>query len=154
MGSTFTVYLTPRPTLPQSLTTCLEDIRNRMSRNFLKLNANKTEALLIGSNSTFAISQLTPPPPVIITQAKSLSVILDSTLSFAPHIHSIAQTALFHLCNISSPSLSQASTEILVNTFVTSCIDNCNALLSGIPAKLINRLQLIQNSAARIITCT
>ncbi|XP_059188467.1 uncharacterized protein LOC131971162 [Centropristis striata] len=161
------VYISSKPTAaipPTSLTTCLEDIRSWMSRNFLKLNGNKTEALLIGSKSTLTKSQRTPAPPIIVdgfpvpfsSQVKSLGVILDNTLSFAPHIQNITRTAFFHLRNISRlrPSLTQSSTEILVHSFVTSRIDYCNALLTGLPTKLINRLQIIQNSAARIITRT
>ncbi|KAF7648013.1 hypothetical protein LDENG_00163050 [Lucifuga dentata] len=61
------------------------------------------------------------------------------------------------LCNIASlcPSLSQHSTEVLIHARVTSPIDYCNAILSGIPDKLLQIiLQIIQNSAARIITRT
>lgn len=122
------------------------------------------EALLIGSKSTLTKSQNTPAPNIIIdgfpvpfsSQVKSLCVILDGSLSFAPHIKNITRTAFFHLRNISRlrPSLSQSSTEILVHSFVTSRIDYCNALLTGLPTKLLNRLQIIQNSAARIITRT
>uniref|UniRef100_A0A671U025 Reverse transcriptase domain-containing protein n=1 Tax=Sparus aurata TaxID=8175 RepID=A0A671U025_SPAAU len=161
------VYISSKPNAaipPTSLSTCLEDIRSWMSRNFLKLNGNKTEALLIGSKSTLTKSQHTPAPPIIIDgfpvpfspQVKSLGVILDSILSFAPHIKNITRTAFFHLRNISRlrPSLSQSSTEILVHSLVTSRIDYCNAILTGLPTKLINRLQIIQNSAARIITRT
>ena len=161
------VYISTKPTAaipPTSLITCLEEIRSWLSRNFLKLNGNKTEALLIGSKSTLTKSQHTPAPLIIIdgfpvpfsSKVKSLGVILDNTLSFAPHIHNITRTAFFHLRNIARlrPSLTQSSTEILVHSFVTSRIDYCNALLTGLPTKLINRLQIIQNSAARIITRT
>ena len=152
------VYISSKPTAaipPTSLITCLDDIRSWMSRNFLKLNGNKTEALLIGSKSIITQSQHTPAPPIIVhgfpapfsPQVKSLGVILDSTLSFAPHIQNITRTAFFHLRNISRlrPSLTQSSTEILVHSFVTSRIDYCNALLTGLPTKLINRLLIIQN---------
>uniref|UniRef100_A0A8C5BDZ8 Reverse transcriptase domain-containing protein n=1 Tax=Gadus morhua TaxID=8049 RepID=A0A8C5BDZ8_GADMO len=161
------VYISTKPTAaipPTSLVTCLEEIRSWLSRNFLKLNGNKTEALLIGSKSTLTKSQHTPAPLIIIdgfpvpfsSKVKSLGVILDNTLSFAPHIHNITRTAFFHLRNIARlrPSLTQSSAEILVHSFVTSRIDYCNALLTGLPTKLINRLQIIQNSAARIITRT
>ena len=92
----------------------------------------------------FACSLSPPPPPRC------------EHLSFAPHIQNITRTAFFHLRNIARlrPSLTQSSTEILVHSFVTSRIDYCNALLTGLPTKLINRLQIIQNSAARIITRT
>ncbi|KAK5916289.1 hypothetical protein CgunFtcFv8_011289 [Champsocephalus gunnari] len=135
-----------------------------MSRNLLKLNGSKSEVLLIGSKSTLTNSHITPASNIIIdgfpipfaAQVKSLGVILDGSLSFAPHIKNITRTAFFHLRNISRlrSSLSQPSTEILVHSFVTSRIDYCNALLTGLPIKLLNRLQIIQNSAARIITRT
>ena len=37
---------------------------------------------------------------------------------------------------------------------MTSRLDYCNALLGGCPASLINRLQLVQNAAARVLTRT
>ena len=47
--------------------------------------------------------------------------------------------------------LSKESTEKLIHAFVSSRIDSCNALLFGIPEKDISKLQIVQNSAARIV---
>ncbi len=37
---------------------------------------------------------------------------------------------------------------------MTSRLDYCNALLSGCSARLINKLQMVQNAAARVLTKT
>ena len=42
--------------------------------------------------------------------------------------------------------------QILVHAFISSKLDNCNSLLCGRPKHLLNRLRLIQNTAARIVT--
>lgn len=156
------LYISTKPSIttsPLELSSCLQDIKTWMTQNLLKLNSNKTEILLIGSKSTITKSQ---DPNISIdgttvplsSQVKSLGVILDSTLSFEPHLNSITRTAYFHLRNISRlrPSLSQPNTETLIHALVTSRLDYCNAVLTGIPTKLLNKLQLVQNSAARILT--
>ena len=43
------------------------------------------------------------------------------------------------------------ATQKLVHAFITSRLDNLNALLFSLPAHLIRKLQLIQNNAARLV---
>ncbi len=83
-------------------------------------------------------------------------MLFDSNLSFESHISSICKTAFFHLKNISKlrPMLSMSNAEMLIHAFMTSKLDYCNALLSGCSAHLINKLQIVQNVAARVLTRT
>ncbi|KAI5622195.1 hypothetical protein C0J50_18257, partial [Silurus asotus] len=63
-------------------------------------------------------------------------------------------TGFFPLRNISNlrNMLSISDAEKLLHAFMTSRIDYCNTLLGGCPASLINKLQLVQNAAARVLT--
>ncbi len=90
------------------------------------------------------------------SSVRNLGVLFDSNLSFESHVSSICKTAFFHLKNISKlrPMLSMSNAEMLIHAFMTSSLDFCNALLGGCSACLINKLQLVQNSAARVLTKT
>ncbi len=48
--------------------------------------------------------------------------------------------------------LSVSDAEKLVHAFMTSRLEYCNALLGGCPASSINKLQIVQNAAARVLT--
>ncbi len=60
------------------------------------------------------------------------------------------------LKNISKlrPMLSMSNAEMLINAFITSRLNYCNALLGGCSVHLINKLQMVQNAAARVLTRT
>ncbi len=47
-----------------------------------------------------------------------------------------------------------SNAEMLIHAFMTSRLDYCNALLGGCSARLINKLQMVQNAAARVLTRT
>ncbi len=128
-----------------------------MTSNFLLLNSDKTEILLIGpKNSTQNILDynLLDGCNVTSSTVKHLGVILDSNLSFENHISNVSKTAFFHLRNIAKlrNMLSVSDAEKLVHAFMTSRLDYCNALVGGCPASSINKLQIIQNAAARVLT--
>uniref|UniRef100_A0A8C7TQS6 Reverse transcriptase domain-containing protein n=1 Tax=Oncorhynchus mykiss TaxID=8022 RepID=A0A8C7TQS6_ONCMY len=87
---------------------------------------------------------------------KDIGVTLDPDLSFDKHIKTVSRTAFFHLRNIAKIRnfLSKNDAEKFIHAFVTSRLDYCNALLSGYRNKALNKLQLVLNTAARILTRT
>ena len=78
---------------------------------------------------------------------------LDPHLTYDNHIIHLSKTAFFHLKNIAKPrpSLTLPDAEKLIHAFVSSRLDYCNALLFGIHNKNLQKLQYIQNSAARVL---
>ncbi len=91
---------------------------------------------------------------VTSSTVNNLGFILDSNLSFENHISLVTKTAFFHLRNIAKlrNMLSVSDAEKLIHAFMTSRLDYCNALLGGCPASSINKLQIVQNAAARVLT--
>ncbi len=139
------------------LTECVKNIKDWMTNNFL-LNSDKTEILLIGpkdsTQNLLDYNLQLVGCNVTSSTVKNLGVILDSNLSFENHISNVTKTAFFHLRNISKlrNMLSVSDAEKLVHAFMTSRLDYCNALLGGCPASSINKLQIVQNAAARVLT--
>ncbi len=119
-----------------------------MTNNFLLLNSDKTEILLIvPKNSTQNIldhNLQLDGCTFTSSTVQNLGVILDSNLSFENHIFHVTKTAFFHLRNIAKLQnmLTVSDAEKLVHAFMTSRLDYCNALLGGCPASSINKLQI------------
>ena len=129
-----------------------------MVANKLKLNESKTDFIplrrkrhdadptldhiLIG-NSTVEHS----------SKIRNLGVYLDQELNMQSHISSVCKSAYSHLKNIARirKYLSESATQSLVHAFVTSRIDFCNSLLCGISKQSLQKLQHVQNSAARLV---
>ena len=137
---------------------CLSDIDAWMTTNKLKLNKDKTEFLLFSSKHSpqltlpslqFGSDVITPS-----THARNIGVIFDTHLTMVRHVNSICKSSFFHLRNIGKirKYISLKTTETLVHAFISSKLDNCNSLLFGLPNKVLNKLQSVQNAAARIIT--
>ena len=143
----------------ERLENCISDIQSWMVTNKLQLNSGKTELLVLASSyfskhsSDFQLqidNDLISPSD----SAKNLGVLLDQHLNMETHVAGICKASYFHIRNIRSlkPILTHDALISVVHAFITSRLDYCNSLLLGVSDKLVQRLQRIQNIAARIIT--
>ena len=162
------LYLSFKPgeTNPlDKLKDCIKNINSWMAASFLLLNPDKTEVMLLGPKHLRELHLDGTPNDLIIlddnslpniTTAKNLGVLFDQDLSFSAQVKSICRSAYFHLRNIAKIRhiLRQKDAENIIHAFVTSRLDYCNSLLSGCSARSLKSLQLVQNSAARILTRT
>ena len=140
---------------------CLLLVQAWMSHHHLKMNNDKTEVLLISSKP---MSKKLHVPSLqvsnhsinLTSSAKCIGVVMDSYISMEAHISSVCRTAYHQLRNISQLKryLDSESLECMVHAFVTTKLDYCNSLFAGLPSSQINRLQSVQNTAARILTNT
>ncbi len=81
-----------------NLTECVKHFKDRMNNNFLLLNSDKTEILLIGpKNSTHNLldhSLKLDRCPVPSSTVKNLGVVIDSNLSFENHISHVTKNSI------------------------------------------------------------
>ena len=95
---------------------------------------------------------------VLITYIQSvpLLAIFDSDMSFSDQINSVSKSCHFNIRDIRRIRhlLPLSTATALANSLVSSKLDYCNSLYSGISQTNLNKLQRIQNSLARVITNT
>ena len=86
--------------------------------------------------------------------ARNVGVVFDHTLSMEQEV-AICKSAFYYIRNIACVRkfLSFQTSQILSHAFVTANLDYCNFLLYGLPKYLIQKLQYIQISEARLLTC-
>ena len=77
-------------------------------------------------------------------------------MSFSDQIKSVSKSCHFHIRDIRRIRhlLPLSAATALANSLVSSKLDYCNSLYSGISQVNLNKLQRIQNSLARVITNT
>ena len=85
--------------------------------------------------------------------ARDLLVMLDSQLYKSAQVGAACRSAYNYLRQLRPvvQALSVEARKTVVHAFVSSRLDYCNSLLFGITDSLVQRLQAVQNAAARLV---
>ena len=140
----------------------LQDVSLGMKNSKLKLNADKTEFLIIGTSTQRAKLSGFFPTHILsqnITPAASglnIGVTFDENFNFKQHNNIISKTwrcCFYHIRDLRRirrfRSLSVAQT--IATALVTSILDYCNSLLYNTANKDIAKLQRVQSCLARVV---
>ena len=147
-------------TIEERITNCFEDIKTWMTQNKLKLNQNKTEALVVQTKNSYSscpvdsIQLDNAADPVDASRTvKSLGVLFDQFLTFEDQVNSIISCCNIHLRNLRviGSKLNYDLKRQLIHCLIFSKLDYCNGLLYGLPDSLIKKLQKVQNSCVRFL---
>ena len=142
------------------LSACITEIKLWMTNNMLKLNDSKPEFFI--ATSSFNKSKMPPVCLQIGTEliepsdnVRNLGIIFDSQMTMSPHITGLCKSLSYQLRNISRIRrfLDQDSCHHIVRLLVLSRLDYGNALFLGINQTDLNKLQRLQNWAAKLIFC-
>jgi exonuclease III len=137
---------------------CLREIRQWMIDNFLKLNEDKTEVLILASkhdqplvsNLQIKVGNVSVKPS---KWARNIGGYFDDELNLCKHVGEVSRSCYGQLRYISQirKYLTLDATKKLVHSFISSRLDNLNSLLYNLPQFQLHKLQLIHNNAARVI---
>ena len=92
----------------------------------------------------------------VVDTTRDLGVIVDSQLSLSAQVAALSRSGYFQLrqlCPIIR-SLTMEAAKTIAQAFISCHLDYCNSLLYSISDSLLQRLQSVQNAAARLVTGT
>jgi len=129
-----------------------------MTENKLKLNSAKTEFFLAASayNLIYLKDICIDIGGTVISQSstiRNLGVVFDKKISMSNHVSNLVKTVNYHLRNISRIRryITPESCHALARSLVLSRLDYANSTMYGITCKDMQKLQSLQNKAARIV---
>ena len=141
-----------------SLVSTTDDIKIWMDENHLKMNGAKTEFITFAAKKQLPkceITKITVDNCVIerASVIRYLGVWLDQHLNLKKQITTKCATAMFNIQCIKhiQNTLTQSACQTLVQGLVMAHLHYANALYFGLPDIDVNRLQRVQNIAARLI---
>jgi len=142
----------------QNISGCIDTVGDWMSSNRLQLNSDKTELMWLTTarrqqrlptlGLTIGLTEITPCKAV-----RDLGVYINADLTMRTHVQRTVSCCFATLRQLRTirRSVPLPVFQLLVVSLVFSRLDYCNSLLINLPASLIQRLQSIQNAAARLI---
>ncbi|XP_071841196.1 uncharacterized protein [Apostichopus japonicus] len=139
----------------RGLSSTLENVKLWMQFNRLKMNDEKSEFIVFGSNRQSAIQTFYPlwTLPSVTDSVKLLDVYMDETLNLKHHISlkvRASALAMFNLKKIRE-YLDKSTCRKIANAMIFSHMDFCNGLFINLPGSTLHPLQRIQNYTAKII---
>jgi hypothetical protein len=147
-------------TTKEELEQCVSALRDWMSANLLKLNDDKTEFMVVGTRHTLqhctnqlACIKVGNTNVNSAASAKNIGVVMDPLLSMEKQVSKITRTCYMALRDIGRIRryLTVDATKQLILSHVMCHLDVHNALLYKIADCVLNKLQVVQNRAARLI---
>ena len=146
--------------LSAQLQSCFEEVKRWMNRFYLKLNDNKTQIIVFGSRNILkelhihGINLGANTTIRFVSTVKNLGIHMDNTLTFEKQVSELKKKCFRTLRNIRKIKflLNTDQIKVIVNSLVVSCLDYCNGLFFGAKESILKQLQLIQNSASKVIT--
>jgi len=143
---------------PCCITGCLTAVADWMSANRLKLNSDNTEFMWLTSprrqhqlpTSGHLIGSTVVSPSATI---RDLGFFIDQDLPMKTHVQQTASRCFATLRQLRSirRRIPTSVFHSFVSALVFSRLDYCNSLLIDLPLTHIQRLQSVQNAAARLI---
>lgn len=151
--------ITDSSVVAQRLSRCLDDLNAWMSASRLRLNPAKTQLLWLGSRhfvSRVTVQQVhvLSSAVAVVNSARDLGVIVDSELTMADHVAAVCRAGYYQLRQLRPVvrCMTSDAARTLVQAFIASRLDYCNSVLFGVADSLLQRLQSVQNAAARLVT--
>ena len=139
------------------LTDCANAVRRWFLENGLLVNPDKTDGTFFGTE--YQLRSAAKSLPVFGAELpmsrciKSLGVVLDSRLTFSDHVTSVVKSCNYHISALRHvrSMITHEAAQTLACSLINSRLDYCNSLLYGAPTSTLDRLQRVQNSAARVV---
>jgi len=144
--------------LSSQITGCVDTVASWMKSNRLQLNADKTEVMWCATGRRQHQLPTTPlsvngVPVQPVKSVRDLGVHIDGDLVMRTHVQRTVSRCFAVLRQLRQIRhvVPTSTFQTLVVSLVLSRLDYGNAVLVGLPAYLLNRLQSVLNAAARLI---